>query len=292
MRASALSSSLPVLLLLAAICPAAHADIAPWPLPAGSGPQVEGAPGKVDTVAMRKEHVVVTLHNTPAGAFAVVDATFWMRRTAAGPPTLKLAFPGQGVSSGDGRVHPKLVGFRAFVAGLPVAVDEKDTVTRTEAGPPGRTYTRERHEWWHRFALTVPADKSDVVVRVRYAVAAEPWSTVEGVSPHAHVAYILHTGALWAGVIDEAVVEVRGVGVDLARVHLRDQRLPQPSFVSLGEVPPSPVRPAGLVVAADRLVLTLRGLEPSNSDDLDVVFPVSGDSTADLEATMKAAANR
>jgi hypothetical protein len=286
MRTFVLLSSLSLLLLGTS---PARADVAPWPLPAGSGPQIDGAPGKVDTVAMHKEHVVVTLHNTPAGAFAVVDATFWMRRVAAGPPTLKLAFPGQGVSSGDGRVHPKLVGFRAFVAGLPVAVDEKDTVSRTEVGPPGRTYTRERHETWHRFALTMPADKSDVVVRVRYAVAAERWSTVEGVSPHAHVAYILHTGALWAGVIDEAVVEIRGVGVDLSRVHLRDQRLPQPSFVSLGSTPPPPVRPAGLVTAADRLLLTLQALEPANSDDLDVIFPATAETTADLEATMQAA---
>ena len=281
-----------MLLLLAVVCPAARADVAPWPLPAGSGPQVEGAPGKIDTVAMRKEHVIVTLHSTPEGAFAIVDATFWMRRTTGPATTLKLAFPGQGVSSGEGRVHPKLVGFRAFVAGVPVAVDEKDTVTRTNVGPPGSTYTRERHEWWHRFALTVPATTDDVVVRVRYAVAAEPWSTVEGVSPHAHVAYILHTGALWAGVIDEAVIEVRSVGVDLKRVHLRDQRLPQPSFVSLGAAPPAPVRPAGLVVQPDRLVLTLRALEPSNSDDLDVVFPAQADAAGDLESIMKAAANR
>ncbi len=275
-----------------------RADIAPWPVPAGSGPEVKrkGKPGPVTDVQMAREHVSVALHSTPLGAFSVVDATFWLRRVKAGDVTLQLAFPGQGIEVGGGRVHAQLHGFQAFVGGLPVAVDEAAVTHENQAGPPGRTYKRTRSEQWHRFAVTVPAMKkgaADVVVRVRYAVAADSYGTVEGVAPHALAGYILHTGALWAGVIDEAVIDVVGVGVDIAAVSAKNQRQSASSFVSLtpGKVPP-PVRPVGAVVDATGLHWTLKALKPSADDDLDFIFPAVAAGFADdrLVPVMVAAA--
>ena len=277
-----------------------RADIAPWAVPSGSGPQVQraGKPTPIKDVQMARELVRVALHSAPEGPFSVVDATFWLRRVGPGQPSLRLAFPGEGVDVGGGRVHSKLHGFQAFVDGLPVAVDEAVVEEKTQAGPPGRTYGRTRREQWHRFAVTVPAAKQgavgkDVVVRVRYAVAADRYGTVEGVAPHALAGYILHTGGLWAGVIDEAVIEVVGVGVDIATVSARNQNQPSPSFVSLtpGATPP-PVRPAGAVIDNGVLRWILRSLEPVAADDLDFIFaaPAAGFADDRLLPVMAAAA--
>ena len=281
------------------VSPAARADIAPDTFHGGSGLQIDPAQPDATALAgkiqMKKERVTITLHQTPQGAFAVVDAAFSM----SGPPgkaaALKIAFPGQGVRVGGAFVvHPPLIGFRAFVDGKPVAVHVDEKTHTSKSGPPGREYSRSRTETWHGFPAAVD---DDTTIRVRYAVAAAGVRDSDGadVEPWASVSYILHTGALWAGDIGEAVVEVKAApGVDLTATSLRTLSMPPVSLVSLkGDGPPPPVVPAGAVRSGAAITWTAQHLEPTPGDDVEVVFPGRAGSwgapSAELAALMAAA---
>ena len=256
---------------------AARADIAPDTFHGGTGLQLDAkdaASSKaVAKIQMKKERVTITLHHTAEGAFAVVDATFHM--TAPSPTKLRVVFPGAGVKVGEQfAVHPTLVGFRAFVDGKPVAVKDDEQTHTTKGGPPGREYSKRRTETWHAFAAAVD---DDTTIRVRYALSSS------GVNDngYASVSYILHTGALWAKDIEEAILSVEAAGgVDLARTSLRTMAMPPVSFVSLSsDQPPPPVMPAGAVRSGSAITFTATHLEPTDKDDVEVVFPSSAPSS-------------
>lgn len=250
----------------------AVADIAPGVLTAGAGfapPENDKAAQQIE---MKSEHVVLTAHDSAAGPFVVVDATFKMAGKKPGR-TLNVVFPGEGVMVGGAYVtHPRLVGFMAFVDGTPVASKDSTKTHSTQSGPPGREYTKTRTETWHAFSA--PID-DDTTVRVRYAIAAESYGDRDtGAAPHARAQYILHTGALWAGAIGSATVEVKGVGVNVAATSLRTLSMSPPSLVSLaGPGAPPPVTPAGATRTPTSIVFTQTNLEPKDEDDVEVVFP-------------------
>lgn len=269
----------------------ARADIAPDVLTAGPGLAPPEGHAAAKTVRMVSERVVLELHHTPDGAFAVVDATFNMSGPMKGT-ALPIAFPGEGVMVGGAyATHARLRGFRAFVDGKPVATKEDLRTVTTQAGPPSSPYTRTREEVWHTF----PAAIDDAtVIRVRYAVEAAAVGYDEKHS-HASVQYVLHTGAAWAGTIGEAVVEVRAAsGIALGGTSLRTGSMSPVSLVSLkGDGPPPPVMPAGAVRSGAAITWTQKELEPTPKDDVEVVFPSPGtwsSTTPALAARMEAAA--
>ncbi len=302
-----------VVVVVAASCvagvvfaPAVRADISPGVLIAGPGlAPPDGAAAKA--LRMSREHVVIELHHTRDGAFAVVDATFWMTDVSTSVTTkkenkkqpatsLQITFPGDGVMVGGQYVtHPKLHGFRAFVDGKPVASKEDPKTFKTPAGPPGSGYTRSRIETWHVFPATID---DDTVIRVRYAVAADAVGNEEQ-HAYASLQYILHSGGPWAGTIGEAVIEVRAAkangdsAVDLDKTSLRTMAMAPVSLVSLHSYgPPPPVLPAGAVRTKNAITWTQKELEPGDRDDVEVVFPSAGtwDRSPGLAARMEAAA--
>ncbi|MDP2342016.1 MAG: hypothetical protein Q8O67_13745 [Deltaproteobacteria bacterium] len=282
------------LVVVVAFSTAAAADIAPDTFHGGTGLQVQD-PEAAAKIQMKKERVTITLHNAKEGAFAVVDATFSM----SGPKATKLniVFPGEGVKVGDAfRVHPRLIGFHAFVDGKPVASHDDVKDRSTKSGPPGREYTKHRSETWHGFPATVD---DDTTIRVRYAVAAAGVRADENgdVNGYASVGYVLHTGALWAKDIGEATIEIKAAGdVDLKGSSLRSHGMPPVSFVSLtGDAPPPPVQPATAIRTPAAITWTLQNLEPTENDDVEVVFPSTAPATwgapsEALAAVMTAAA--
>lgn len=283
-----------LLLGLAGALPA-RADIAPDVLGAGPsfGPPADNPAAK--DIVMAKEKVVLEVHTVNGGkdgSFVVVDATFTMKAPQK-PVTLNVAFPGDGVRVGDAYVnHPKLVGFKAFVDGKPVATKTDAKEFSVQAGPPSSPYKKTRRETWHTFPAVVD---DETVIRVRYAVAGEPMSYDEQ-QTHAKAQYILHTGALWAGKIGEAVVEVTSPDVDLSKTSLRTLGMPQVSLVSLkSDGPPPPVSPPNTTRTKTSITTTFRDFEPGDKDDVEVVFPAAretwGDgSRAALDAAMEQAA--
>jgi hypothetical protein len=288
-RDPAVGAAMRLVVFIVFCAAAARADIAPDVLAAGPGLAPAGDPRAAQAIAMKKEHVVIALHDDQDGPFAVVDATFSM----AAPQQTKLTvtFPGDGVRVGDVyAVHPKLYGFHAWVDGKPVATRADDKTFTTQAGPPSNPYTKTRHETWHTFPASID---DDTVIRVRYAVAATSvaYDQAQG---HAAVQYILHTGALWAGKIGEAVVEVKGVDVDIDATSLRTLAMPQVSLVSLKSARAPTVLPVGATRTKTSIVYTQRDLEPGDQDDVEVVFPRTGaiawSAGPALEARMEAAA--
>ncbi len=275
-----------VVVVSALLAVPAAADIAPDVFHGGSGIEVDD-PDVAAGIEMKKEHVVITLHNSQEGAFAVVDATFSMSAAGLAPAQLKVLFPGGGVRVG-GAVHPKLSAFHAFVDGKPVAIRADDKTHTSKSGPPGREYTKSRTETWHEFPAVVD---DDTTIRVRYAVAASSVRDAEGYEDRtrASVSYILHTGALWAKAIGAATIEIRaGDNVDLKGASLRTLSMP-------AVIGAPPVLPAGAVRSADAITWTQTQLEPSEDDDVEVVFASAGptfraDPSEELAKAMAAAA--
>lgn len=284
---------------------AAHADVAPDIKGAGPGFEPPADNPAAKNIAMKSERVLLEVHDDPAGAFVVVDATFHMaaplnkdlaKKTVSKATKLQVAFPGEGVRvGGEFAVHPKLAGFRAFIDGVPVA-SRDDVKTQTESrGPPGREYKRTRSETWHVFPAAID---DETTLRVRYAVAATPVSGErEG---YASIQYILHTGSLWSGAIDPAVVEVTGVNVDVTKTSLRTLAMSPVSLISLSsDQPPPPVMPSSAQATSTRtptsITATFTALEPGPNDDVEVVFPaghVSWSTTPELLAAMETAAKK
>ena len=276
----------------------ARADISPDVLGAGPSFAPPGDNPAAKDIGMANEKVVLELHTVNGGgdgSFIVVDATFTMKAPKK-PVTLQVAFPGDGVRVGDAYVnHPRLVGFKAFVDGKPVASKADEKEFSVQAGPPSSPYKKTRRETWHTFPAVID---DETVVRVRYAVAAEPMGFDEK-QTHAKAQYILHTGAAWAGKIGEAVIEVRGVDVDVEKTSLRTLSMSPVSLVSLkGDAPPPPVSPPNTTRTKTTITTTFKDFEPGDKDDVEVVFPAVRDgypddyakSRAALEAAMEKAA--
>jgi hypothetical protein len=285
-----------IVVALACALPAL-ADISPDVFHGGTGIQLSD-PEAAAKIEMKKERVTITLHNSKEGAFAVVDATFAMSGPKAGQ-TLQIVFPGEGVMVGGAfAAHPRVIGFQAFVDGKPVAAKDDEKTHSSKSGPPGREYTKTRREVWHGFGAAID---DDTTIRVRYAVAAAGARDGGGsdVDGYGSVSYILHTGAAWAKDIGEAIIEVKaGADVDLKGTSLRTQAMAPVSFVSLsGDKPPSPTTPPAAIRTAAAITLTLLHLEPTEKDDVEVVFPSTapmswGPPSEPLAALMAVASRR
>lgn len=288
----------PVVTLVVLLCALpALADISPDVLGAGPSFAPPGDNPAAQDIVMAKEKVILEVHTVNGGkdgGFVVVDATFSMKAppNSKGATSLTVAFPGDGVRVGDAYVnHAKLFGFHAWVDGKPVASKADEKSFTTTVGPPNSTYKKTRSETWHTFPASVD---DDTVIRVRYAVAAEPMSYEEK-QTHAKAQYILHTGGAWKDKIGEAVVEVKGVDVDLTKTSVRTLSMPQVSLISLkSDGPPPPVSPPNTVRTKTSITTTWTHLEPAPNDDIEVVFPCPregwSDNRAALEKAMESAA--
>ena len=257
-----------ILAALLLVSASASADIAPMPFS-----QADSARPMQDakTVSMAKEEVVVTLHD----GFAVVDATFQMANAGAAT-TIDVGFPGSGVMVEGGmfRTHRPLLGFTAKVSGKTVESKTKTQEFVTRMGPPGRQYEKRRSETWHTFPVTFPKGQT-ITVRVTYAVLAdayrgESWGTNQ-LYADGSVAYVLSTGAGWAGNIGEAVIRVRTTSdLSLQFVAVRDYRMPViPTGLKGGAVPSIPS-----YARRDKseIVLTRKAFEPAPNDNIEVVY--------------------
>lgn len=244
------------------------ADIAPMPYSAAS--ELRPIPGAdASNLRMAKERVVITLED----GFAVVDATFEMANDGTAK-SVKVGFPGEGVYVRGSRAHRALIGFQAFVNGAAVkSTADKQTVT-TKKGPPGHEYSKHRDETWHVFDAKFAAKKT-TTIRVRYAVLADvfkgdSWGSGD-VFADGEVVYVLATGARWSGSIGEAVVVVRSPSPGSVRI--RDGKMP-PLEKREGDAGVKQVLPSYASIVGGELVITRRSLEPTEDDNLEIVFPL------------------
>ncbi|MFL5321630.1 MAG: hypothetical protein ACJ790_18350 [Myxococcaceae bacterium] len=251
---------------------AARADIAPMPFSGAA--ELRPLPGSdASNLKMSREDIAITLHD----GYALIDGTFEMSNEGT-EKTIKVGFPGAGVYVRGNKAHRPLINFQAWVDGKPVSTKAETKTISSMKGPPGRQYAKHRDETWHAFDAKFPAKKT-TKIRVRYAVLADvnkgdSWSSDE-LFTEGDVNYVLATGARWSGSIGEAVLTIRAADkLSLDSVRIRD-----------GRTPPLPKRTAGAKLQpalpsyakrnGDAIVLTRKTLEPTEDDNIEIVFPLA-----------------
>jgi hypothetical protein len=215
---------------------------------------------------MLREEVRISVHD----AFAIVDATFTLQGPST-PERLTVAFPGAGVPLSEGlatdmgwKAHRPLAGFEAWVDGKPMRTSQ----------------VREHGGTWHTFEAQFGRTPSQV--RVRYGVLsdlAHPGRFTPGEvpqdGPDATVWYILATGARWKGRIQEAKVIITPAGgVRLEHLSVRDGHMAPVKYSGDAQalVHVKPFTPPYGQRLADRIELVRRDFEPTQKDNLEIVF--------------------